>query len=81
VAHNLQKLCRRQNEEHPHRRNGYKIINQIKSKLSDAKAMITKADKGNSTIIIYGIDYNTKIKDFITNNNFTQLTNDATNKL
>jgi hypothetical protein len=43
--------------------------------------MITKADKGNSTIIIYENDYNTKIKDFITSNNFTQLPHDATNKL
>jgi hypothetical protein len=59
----------------------YKIINQIKRKLSDAKAIITKADKGNSTIVIYETDYNTKIQNFITNNNFTQLTHDVTNKL
>jgi hypothetical protein len=43
--------------------------------------MITNADKGNSTIIFYENDYNTKIMDFISNNNFTQLTHDATNKL
>jgi hypothetical protein len=65
----------------PHRRNEHKTINQIKRKLSDAKAIITKADKGNSTIIVYEIDYNTKIQDFIANNKFTQLTHDVTNKL
>jgi len=64
-----------------HRRNEYKIINQIKRKLSDTSAIITKADKGNSTIIIYKNDYNNKVQDFITNNNFTQLTHDATDKL
>jgi hypothetical protein len=69
------------NEEHSYRQNEYKIINQIKRKLSDAKAIITKADKGNSTIIIYETDCNPKIQSFITNNNFTQLTHDVTNKL
>jgi hypothetical protein len=64
-----------------HRRNEYKIINQIKRKLSDTKAVITKTDKGNSTIIIYENDYNSKVQDFIANNNFTQLTHGVTNKL
>jgi hypothetical protein len=84
VAHNLQKLYK-QHEKHAildtYRRNEYKIINQIKRKLSDTKAIITKTDKGNSTIIIYENDYNSKIQDFIANNNFTQLTHDVTNKL
>jgi 3-methyladenine DNA glycosylase AlkC len=57
VAHNLQKLYKQHNEKHAildtHRWNEYSIINQIKRKLSDAKAIITKTDKGNSTIIIY----------------------------
>jgi hypothetical protein len=30
-----------------------KIINQIKTKLEDAKAIVTKADKGNSIVIIH----------------------------
>jgi len=63
-----------------HRRNEYKIINQIK-KLSDANAIITKADKGNSTIIMYENDYYSKVQTFITNNNFTQLTQDVIDKL
>jgi Tfp pilus assembly pilus retraction ATPase PilT len=81
VAHSLQKLYKQQNEEQSYRQNEYKTINQIKRKLSDAKAIITKADKGNSTIVIYEIDYNTIVQNFITNNNFTQLTHDVTRKL
>ena len=64
-----------------HRQKEHEIINQIKRKLSDANAIITKADKGNSTIIIYENDYNSKIQGFITNNNFKQLTHDVTNEL
>jgi len=63
-----------------YRQNEYKIKNQIKRKLS-AKVLITKADKGKSTTIIYESDYNSKVHAFITNNNFTQLTHDVTNKL
>jgi hypothetical protein len=30
----------------------------------------TKADKGNTLVILYQDDYNNKIEEFITNNNF-----------
>jgi hypothetical protein len=43
--------------------------------------MISKADKGNSIIIIYIDDYKSKIMDFITNNNFTVADNDITKKI
>jgi hypothetical protein len=48
VVHNLQKLYKQHNENHAildtHRQNEYKIINQIKRKLSAAKAIIIKTD-------------------------------------
>jgi hypothetical protein len=47
----------------------------------EEKAMITKADKGNSIVILYINDYNKKIEDFISNNNFTLVNRDTTNKL
>jgi len=43
--------------------------------------MITKSDKGNSIIVLYIEDYNNKINNFISNNNFTHLTLDITKKL
>jgi hypothetical protein len=54
-------------------------VKQIKRKLSDANALITRADKGNSIITVYGKDYNDKIHDFIFSNNFIHLTHDLTN--
>ena len=55
-----------------------KVINQIKRKLTDAKAVVTKADKERSLIILYESNYNNKIHTFISKNNFTQLTQDIT---
>jgi len=43
--------------------------------------MITKADKGNSIIIIYTDDYNKKANAFIANNSFQKTSNDITRKL
>ena len=43
--------------------------------------MITKADKRNSIIVMYTSEYNSKIDNFIYNNNFMCLTTDATRKL
>jgi hypothetical protein len=42
------------------------------------KAIISKADKGNFTVILYTEDYHDKVQSFIDNNNFTILNQDAT---
>ena len=44
-------------------------------------AKVTKADKGNSMIILPEKDYNNKVHDFIPNNNFTLVLHDTTKKL
>jgi hypothetical protein len=62
-------------------RNEMKIVNQIKKKLSNAKAIITEADKGNSMIIMYESDYTKNVQDFISNNNFELVPRDVTKKL
>ena len=54
---------------------------KVKEKLTKEKAMITKADKGNSIVILYMDDYNRKVANFISNNSFTLTTRDITNKL
>jgi hypothetical protein len=46
---------------------------------SNAKAMITHADKGNSIVIPPTHHYETKIQNFIPNNNFHAATTDPTN--
>ena len=43
--------------------------------------MISKADKGNSIVILYQDKYNQKMEEFISSNNFTVASSDITNKL
>ena len=85
VAHNLQKLYRQHKEQHavPDKttKNKCRTIHQIKKKLIEEKATNTKADKGNSMVILYIDDYNRKIENFISNNSFTLATWTITNKL
>ena len=57
-----------------------KLIYQIKEKLSTSNAIIVKADKGNSLVIIPIESYLDKIQNFIHNNNFTNTTKDYINK-
>ena len=56
------------------------IAGNIKQKLQTGKAMIPRADKGKSTVIIDIGDYNNKTLDFINSNNFKTLNIDPTNK-
>lgn len=55
------------------------VISQIKSLLDQHKATITKADKGNSLIIIYEADYCSKTLEFIDRSQFSLLQHDPTN--
>ena len=56
-----------------------KLIRSIQNKLNDNKATITLADKGNSIVILSTQQYETKIQNFILNNNFHTVTTDPTN--
>jgi hypothetical protein len=55
------------------------IINSIKVKLTANRAVITKADKGNS-VVIFACDYHQKVMGFIGNNGFDVDSHDHTNK-
>jgi hypothetical protein len=83
VAHNPQKLYRQYNGKQAPvtPKNEIKTVNQIKKKLSDAEAIVTEADKGSPMIIIYENEYNSKVRDFIYNNNFQQVPHNLTKKL
>ena len=54
-------------------------MRSIKNKLKDNKAIITRADKGNSIVILPTQHYETKIQNFILTNNFHTATTDKTN--
>lgn len=57
----------------------YTVLGSIKDKLTDNNALLCKADKGHTTVILYRDDYNTKVKDFINKNEIHTLTRDPTN--
>jgi hypothetical protein len=59
--------------------NEKKIVKNLKEKLYDNKAIITRADKGNTIVIIYHNDDNQKTNDFFTSGQFNMITKDPTN--
>jgi hypothetical protein len=88
VANNIHKLIHKQNTYQDRRkttrqkmeiREG-KLIYHIKKKITDNKLIITKADKGNTLVILQKDVYNEKVKEFMIQNNFTKLTHDITSK-
>jgi len=50
-----------------------KTLQRIKRKIKNDNLIITKADKGNCIVILRREDYNKKVTDFLTNNNFVTL--------
>jgi hypothetical protein len=88
VANNLQKNTDREATEKvkrttlqmKHYSYEKKLINNIKTKMMQNHLIITKADKGNTLVIIHEHEYNEKVQEFISNNNFTKLSQDITNK-
>jgi hypothetical protein len=50
-----------------------KVIRDLKQKLEENNLMVTKADKGNTLIIMSKDEYHLKIQDFITQNTFTKI--------
>jgi hypothetical protein len=80
VADRLQTLHQNNNsipthDTHPETR----LINSTKSKLRKNNAMIARADKGNSIVILPTQLYHSKIEDFLQGNHFITTTRDPTN--
>jgi hypothetical protein len=82
VAHNIKQLYKKYDESQPNNtkisKKGIHIINKIKRKLMTNNAMIAKADKGNSIIIIPQHEYHEKIKKIINDHSFSALKNEPT---
>jgi len=49
--------------------------------VSENEVMTSKADKGNSIVILYQDECNQKVEEFILNNNFTAANTDITENL
>jgi hypothetical protein len=82
AAHNIRQLYKKHNETHlidtAHITREKRIINKIRQRLITSNAIVTKADKGNSVVIIYQEDYHDEIKKFINDHNFATVNNDPT---
>ena len=58
----------------------WSIMKRILHKIQHNQLVVTKADKGNTLVILHKEEYNKKIEEFLSTNNFTELTRDITNK-
>lgn len=56
------------------------VLSKLKNKIKDEHLIVTKADKGNSTVIMSKKDYVDKTLDFLNLNNMRPLNKDPTNK-
>jgi hypothetical protein len=50
----------------------------IKQKITNNNAVITRADKGKTTVIMYTHDFNDKVHNFLSENNFRTIPNNPT---
>jgi len=85
IARNIESLYKKQSNQQANKlqlslRNELKTIKEINKKLKDNGAIVTKSDKGNSMIIFYLHDYDTKVQNFIDSNNFNIEPTDPTKK-
>jgi hypothetical protein len=74
-----QKYETNSSKQHPESQERH-LINNIKKKINQNQLIATKADKGNTLVILHKDDYKNKIEEFITQNDFTKLPHDITNK-
>lgn len=54
------------------------VATRVKNKLADHDALLLKADKGNSIVVMSKRDYIDKVNTFISDNNIVQIDNDPT---
>jgi hypothetical protein len=84
VAQNIEHLYQQQQntdkKPSPQSYNKLRTTKQIKQKLKNNEAIVTKADKGNCLVILYLKDYNEKVQNFIDTNHFQKEATDPTNK-
>ena len=55
-------------------------LKNIERKLKNNEAIVTNADKGNTLVIMQRSDYNVKVNNFISSDNYEALSEDPTKK-
>lgn len=78
LAVKVNKLLSEQLDANPPDTKELCVLNNLNKKLVAEKAIVTKADKGNTAVIIYDTDYVTKTEEFFANNNIAEIKKDPT---
>jgi hypothetical protein len=81
VAKHIQKLKQKysiQNYNKIKAKQEWKILKEIKQKITNNNLIITRADKGRTVVITEYDEYKAKILDFINDNNYTEINTDPT---
>jgi hypothetical protein len=89
VANNIQKITNKHNtlkEKHQtiytkREHLEWDTVKSLRHKINQNQLIITKAENGNTLVILHKNDFNKRIEEFITKNNFAKLLHDNTNKL
>lgn len=84
VAKNLNRPCQQQNNNNYNKDNQKahterRTIENIKRKLNNNYAIVARADKGNSIIVMFRNDYMKRIDNFTSSNQFDVVNTDSTN--
>jgi hypothetical protein len=77
TAKKLKQICNSSQPNTTHKRQLH-TLKQIKQKITNNNAMISRADKGKTTVIIYTHDFNDKVHNFLSENNFRMIQNPTT---
>jgi len=77
AAKKLKQLHNTNHHNATHKRQVH-ILKQIDQKITNSNAMITRADKGKTTVIVYTHDYNEKVHTLLSDNNFRTIPKDPT---
>jgi hypothetical protein len=86
VARNIQKIQKQQQQQNQAGHNNTKnkhelrLVKQIKEKLSTSNAVVARADKGHSIVIMYRDTYEQKVTDFISESGATETNNHTTKR-
>ena len=80
AAKKLQQISNAGNHGGRNQRRLLYILKSINNKLATGKAMIARADKGRTTIVMYTNEYTSKVQSFLRENNFHTLQKDPTKK-
>ena len=70
AAKKLQQISNSGNKGGGNHRRLSHILKIINNKLTTGKAMIARADKGRTTIVMYTNEYTSKVQSFLSENNF-----------